>query len=136
MPILLALRKCYRHSVALRMIINSKGFIMKHLLSAICAALLLGGALPAHAAASFTIVIKDHKFEPATLEVPAGERVKLVVDNQDPTPEEFESHDLMREKIINGNSKGIVFIGPLEPGTYSYFGEFNMDTALGTIIAK
>lgn len=88
------------------------------------------------AAESFDIVIKDHKFIPETLEVPAGKKIKLVVDNQDPTPEEFESHDLMREKIIKGNSKGVVFIGPLEPGEYAYFGEFNMDTALGTIIAK
>lgn len=109
---------------------------MKHLLTALCAALLIVTALPAKAAESFTIVIKDHKFSPETLEVPAGERIKLVVDNQDPTPEEFESHDLMREKIINGNSRGIVFVGPLEPGSYSYFGEFNMDTALGTIVAK
>lgn len=109
---------------------------MKHLLTALCAALLIVTALPAGAAETFTIVIKDHKFTPETLEVPAGERVKLIVDNQDSTPEEFESHDLMREKIINGNSKGTVFIGPLEPGTYSYFGEFNMDTALGTIVAK
>ena len=93
-------------------------------------------ALPALAAETFTIVIKDHTFTPATLEVPAGQKIKLVVDNQDATPEEFESHDLMREKVINGNSKGVVFIGPLEPGKYSYFGEFNMDTALGTIVAK
>lgn len=93
-------------------------------------------AATAFAAEEFTLVIKDHKFHPATLEVPAGKRVKLIVKNEDPTPEEFESHDLQREKIINGNSKGIVFVGPLEPGEYGFFGEFNMDTALGTLIAK
>lgn len=97
------------------------------------ATLFLGTA--AHAA-DFTITIKDHKFSPEELVVPAGEKIRLTVVNQDPTPEEFESHDLGREKIINGNSKGIVFIGPLKPGTYGYFGEFNMDTAQGKIIAK
>ena len=84
----------------------------------------------------FEITIKDHKFTPETLEVPAGQRVKLSIVNEDETPEEFESHDLNREKIINGKSTGTVFIGPLEKGTYGYFGEFNMDTAKGTIIAK
>lgn len=84
----------------------------------------------------YVITIKNHIFSPEELKVPAGEKVKLVIDNQDATPEEFESYELNREKIISGNSKGIVFIGPLEPGTYPYFGEFNMETAKGTIIAE
>lgn len=85
---------------------------------------------------TFTLTIKDHKFEPATLEVPAGEKVKLSIVNNDPTAEEFESHKLNREKVIPGNSTGTVFIGPLEPGSYPFVGEFNEDTAKGTIIAK
>lgn len=85
---------------------------------------------------SFDIVIKDHKFTPETIEVPAGQKVKLKVINQDVTPEEFESHDLNREKIINGNSKATIFIGPLKPGRYHYFGEFNADSANGYIVAK
>lgn len=84
----------------------------------------------------YEIIIKDHKFEPAELTVPAGQKIKLRVHNQDPTPEEFESHDFSREKIINGNSKATIFVGPLEPGKYHYFGEFNMDTANGYIIAE
>ena len=85
---------------------------------------------------SFEITIKDHRFTPSTLEVPANKKVKLVVKNQDPTPEEFESYELNREKVIAGNSQAIVFIGPLEPGTYPFFGEFNIATAQGKIIAK
>lgn len=84
----------------------------------------------------FKIVIKDHKFEPATLVVPAGKKVKLLVDNQDPTPEEFESYDLYREKIVPGNSKIVIFLDPMEPGEYSYFGEFNEATAQGKIVAQ
>lgn len=84
----------------------------------------------------FTIVIKNHKFEPAELTIPADKKVLLIVDNQDPTPEEFESHELNREKVIPGNTKAKVFIGPLKPGTYPFFGEFHMDTALGKIIVK
>ncbi len=84
----------------------------------------------------FKIVIKDHKFEPAKLVVPAGQKVKLLVVNQDPTPEEFESYDLYREKIVAGNSQIVIFLDPMDPGEYSYFGEFNEDTAQGTIIAQ
>lgn len=84
----------------------------------------------------YEITIKDHKFSPVELIVPAGQRIKLRVSNQDATPEEFESHDLRREKIIGGNKTATIFVGPLKPGKYHYFGEFNMDTANGYIIAK
>ena len=84
----------------------------------------------------YHIVIKNHQFTPVETRVPAGKKVKLIVDNQDPTPEEFESHDMSREKIIGGNRKATIFIGPLEPGKYHYFGEFNMDSANGYIIAE
>lgn len=84
----------------------------------------------------YTIVIRDHKFLPEEITVPAGEKIKLIIDNQDPTPEEFESHDMNREKIIRGRKKATIYVGPLKPGKYHYFGEFNMDTANGYIIAK
>lgn len=84
----------------------------------------------------FTLTIKDHKFTPDTLEVPANEKMQLIVKNEDPTPEEFESHELKREKIIKGNSEAKIFVGPLEPGEYPFFGEFNEATAQGKLIAK
>ncbi len=84
----------------------------------------------------YEIFIKDNKFTPETITVPVGQKIKLIVHNQDPTPEEFESHDLNREKIILGNRKATIFIGPLKAGKYHYFGEFNMDSANGYIIAK
>ena len=85
---------------------------------------------------TFTISIKDHLFDPVELEVPAGKKVKLIIKNLDPTPEEFESYDLNREKIILGGREGIVYIGPLDPGTYKFFGEFFPDTAQGRILVK
>ncbi len=84
----------------------------------------------------FTLTIKEHRFDPVELEIPAGKKVKLIVKNLDPTPEEFESYDLNREKIIAGGREGIVYIGPLDPGTYKFFGEFNPDTAQGRIVVK
>lgn len=84
----------------------------------------------------FEITIKDHKFNPATVEIPAGQKVKLVIKNQDPTPEEFESHDFNREKVISGNSEGVIFVGPLNAGEYKFFGEFHEKTAQGKLIVK
>ncbi len=81
----------------------------------------------------FNLVIKDHVFTPSELIIPADKKVKIIVDNQDATPEEFESHDLHREKIIPGGKKGIILVGPLKPGEYKFFGEFNEKTAQGVI---
>lgn len=88
------------------------------------------------AAEKFEISIKNHLFEPAELVVPAGKKIKLRVKNLDATPEEFESYTLNREKIIRGNGSAVIFIGPLKPGSYKYFGEFHQDTAQGVIVAK
>lgn len=91
----------------------------------------------AHAAVpEYTIRIKDHLFFPAELEVPAGTKVRLLVVNEDATPEEFESYEMNREKVIPGGTRAVIFIGPLKPGTYPFFGEFYPKTAQGRIIAK
>lgn len=84
----------------------------------------------------FQLVIRDHRFEPTELHVPAGQKIKLMVHNQDATPEEFESHELNREKVIPGGSKATIFIGPLKAGRYPFFGEFNEKTARGVVIAE
>src|SRR5680860_1095822 len=81
----------------------------------------------------FTIVIRDHTFEPAELIIPADTKVKLLIDNKDPTSEEFESYELSREKIILGNSAASLYIGPLKAGRYPFFGEFNQSTAKGVV---
>jgi plastocyanin len=83
-----------------------------------------------------SIVIKDHLFVPAEVRVPAGKKVKLIVENQDATAEEFESHALNREKVIPPRSKAVIFIGPLAPGKYTFFGDFHQDTARGVVIAE
>jgi hypothetical protein len=93
-------------------------------------------AAAAAAEPEFTLAIKDHRFEPTELKVPANQRVKLVVHNQDSTPEEFESHTLNREKVIPGGAKATIFIGPLKPGRYPFFGEFNEKTAQGVVVAE
>ena len=117
-----------------RRLFNKSPFFV--LLLALVPLLVPLGSVSAADAPSFNIVIKDHRFEPSELRVPAGKRVELVVDNQDATPEEFESHDLKREKIIPPKSKVSIWVGPLSAGEYGFFGEFNEATAQGKLIAE
>ncbi len=84
----------------------------------------------------FTIQLREHRFTPSEIKVPAGTKVKLIIENQDPTPEEFDSFALNREKIVFANSRGIVFIGPLKPGRYEFIGEFNQESAKGVVVAE
>ena len=94
-------------------------------------------AAPVFAAApEFTLVIREHRFAPAELRIPAGRKVRVVIDNQDATPEEFESHALNREKVIPGKTRAPVFIGPLAPGRYPFIGEFNPKSARGVVVAE
>jgi len=106
--------------------------------SLVLAMLALSCAAPGAVAAEpeFTIIIREHKFEPAELRIPANTKVRLIVDNQDATAEEFDSKDLKREKVIPPKSKGTVLIGPLKPGRYAFVGEFNEKTAKGTVIVE
>ncbi len=104
------------------------------LIAVLCAALTAGAALAE--TPEYNIDIKDHKFMPQRITVLSDTKFALKINNNDATPEEFESNDFNREKIIPGNSSAIIKVGPLKPGVYNFFGEFNPDTAQGTIVVK
>ncbi|HJD55112.1 MAG TPA: cupredoxin domain-containing protein [Rickettsia endosymbiont of Pyrocoelia pectoralis] len=82
------------------------------------------------------IIIKDHKFIPDTVEVPKFTKLRLVIKNEDDTVEEFESHDLHREKIVMPHESINIILAPLAPGRYEIFGDFHQDTAQGVIIVN
>ena len=104
-------------------------------LLAACAVLLV--ATPSIVRAQdFVLTIKDHRFTPEELKVPANQRVVITVVNDDANAEEFESNILKVEKVIPGNSKGTVRIGPVAPGRYPFIGEFHAATAKGVLIAE
>ena len=100
--------------------------------------LLLGIALPLHAEdlPAYNLTIKDGRYSPETVEIPADQKIRLVIKNEGPGPEEFESSGLNREKIIKAGKTAEVIIGPLKPGTYKFIGEFHPKTAQGRIVAK
>jgi hypothetical protein len=100
---------------------------------------LLSSLLPLWALAAdgeVALVIRDHRFDPAEIRVPADQKIRVLVHNQDSTPEEFESYELNREKLIAPGAKASIFIGPLKPGRYPFFGEFHEKTARGAVIAE
>ena len=69
---------------------------------------------------SFSLTLKDHRFAPAELTIPANTRVRLVIKNLDPTSAEFESDDFKAEKVVPANGEISFTIGPLKPGTYEF----------------
>jgi len=102
----------------------------------LAAALLFAAGAVLAQDAEVRLVLRDHRFEPAEITVPADKKVKLVIDNQDATAEEFESYDLNREKVVPAKGTISIFVGPLKPGRYPFFGDFHKDTAQGVLIAK
>lgn len=108
---------------------------MKKLCTAILIGLTFSVATAASAEDAYTLSLTGKKFVPEELSIPAGKKVKLTVKNTNAAPMEFESYELNREKIISGNAETVIFIGPLEPGKYTFFDEFQPKTT-GVIIAK
>ncbi len=103
----------------------------------LAAGVLLGAAGPARCAdETYTLTIKGRQFEPAEIRIPAGKKISLTVKNLDAVPSEFESTDLNREKVVGGGSSITVFIGPLRPGSYEFFDDFNPDAVHGHIVAQ
>jgi hypothetical protein len=98
-----------------------------------CAALLMAGSAYAD---DYVLTLKDHKFTPQQLLVPAGQKIKITVRNMDKTPAEFESFDLNREKVVKGGEEITVLLGPLDTGVYEVFDDFHKDTTTGTIKAQ
>ncbi|MFT3928972.1 MAG: cupredoxin domain-containing protein [Spongiibacteraceae bacterium] len=101
-----------------------------------CGALLLTITCAWADTQEYTLEIRDHLFYPMRLTIPRNQKVKLIVINRDATPEEFESYELNREKVIMGGRQSILFVGPLPPGEYPFFGEYHPKTALGTIVVE
>ncbi len=85
--------------------------------------------------ANYIIELKNNTFKPAILTIPANKKIKIKIINFDNEPEEFDSFDLNREKVLFPNKPANIYIGPLAPGEYDYFGEFHPNLAKGKIVA-
>lgn len=86
-------------------------------------------------AKDYIITLKDHKFIPSRFSVPAGEKVKITLKNEQTSTAEFESATLGREKIVEAGSTIEIYIGPLDPGSYAFYDDYHRDTK-GIITVK
>lgn len=101
-----------------------------------CAASLVLTGLAARADdGDVVITIKGGKFVPHEIQIPANQKVRLLVRNQDAMPSEFESSDFHREQIVQAGSEITVFVGPLDPGTYEFFDDFHPEDR-GQLVVK
>ena len=96
---------------------------------------LLCGMSSAYADDSASITIRNHHFQPSTISVKAGVKVQLSVTNAGKDPAEFESSELNREKVIPPGATVTIYVGPLAPGTYPFFDDFDQANT-GRIVAK
>src|SRR5262245_42792048 len=106
---------------------------MRLLLAALLASL---GLIFQALAQNFSLTIKDHKFDPVEMQVPAGKEFTLNITNSDDTAEEFESDDLDVEKVIAAGQSATIKLGPLDAGRYEFYGEYHEETAKGALVAK
>jgi plastocyanin len=111
--------------------------IMRVLPLGLIAALGLGAAATAMGAdpATITVTLQNHQFTPAAFTVPAGQKVRINLVNRDAATEEFDSHDLRVEEVVTPMGRISFTIGPLQPGQYSFMGEFHAATAQGKVTA-
>lgn len=93
-------------------------------------------AQPAPKPMVVALTLDQHRFTPAAITIPAGQRVQIVLNNHDPALEEFDSDDLGVEERVTPGATIRFELGPLKPGVYSFMGEFHAKTAQGTITAK
>lgn len=107
-------------------------------LSAVCAAAAVAAAADARAdePLTFTVVMKDGRMAPATLPVPAGVKLRLVLRNDGAGPCEFENLGLRVEKVLAPGVSSTLVLHPLRPGSYRFVDEFHPDAPGMTLVAR
>ena len=81
------------------------------------------------------ITLKDHRFSPDIITVPAGQKVKFDITNRDASADDFDSDDLHVDRDLKPHERATFVIGPLKPGHYGFKGELHAATAHGEVIA-
>ena len=82
------------------------------------------------------IRFENHQFKPATLSVPAGQKLSVKVINASNETIEFESFKLNREKVVSPGQTITVSIPALNAGNYDFYDDFHQDVPQGSIVAK
>jgi len=105
------------------------------LLTLLSGAIGLSNIALAAEAVPIVLMLQNKQFDPQHLILATGVKLKIVIRNLDAIPAEFESYDLSREVVIPAHGEVSIYIGPLDPGTYQFFNDFNHDMQ-GSIEAR
>jgi hypothetical protein len=100
------------------------------------ATLLSFSAAFADDAPSQILTIQNKLITPSEFTAPAGQKIKIIVKNEDNDAAEFESSDFHREKVVPAHGEVTIYIGPLKAGTYSFFNDFDPDHPNGHITVQ
>jgi len=100
------------------------------------AAATVSSSAPAADAPGVALTLKDHKFTPAEVTIPANTRTRFMVKNLDATPAEFESDDFKAEKVIPPGQEVAVMVGPLKAGKYEFHDEYHEDVSKTWLTVK
>ena len=98
--------------------------------------LAIGPAVAAEDSTMVRLSIKDHRFQPAEVQVPAAKPVTIEVRNLDATPAEFESKTLRVEKVVTGGGVITLQIRALQPGRYRFYDDYHEDTTEGYLVVQ
>jgi hypothetical protein len=108
------------------------------LLPALCALWITAPGVTAAAGdpPEYELTVRDARFAPETIEVPAGTKFRLVIRNHGPGATEFEMKSPPKERIVAPGTQAVLLFAPLKPGTYPFVDEFHEDTGKGRIVAR
>lgn len=82
------------------------------------------------------LTLKDHRFQPSEVRVPANKPFSIEVRNLDSTPAEFESKTLRVEKVVAGGGVITLNVRALPPGRYRFFDDYHEDSAEGFVVVE
>lgn len=83
-----------------------------------------------------TLHFNDGVLSPATLTARSDSPIDLLIINDGLTAEEFDSHELSREKVVAPGSSAVVHLRVLAAGEYAFQGERHSATMQGKLVVK
>jgi len=73
-------------------------------------------------------VLKDHRFHPQRITVPADTRVEVSIDNQQAVPAVIMSFMFSRQKLVSAHHRVVLYLPPMGAGTYHLFDDLHRST--------
>ncbi|MCO6505334.1 MAG: cupredoxin domain-containing protein [Snodgrassella sp.] len=80
--------------------------------------------------------MKDGDMIPLVLHAPANKIIRIKVSNIGKGPVEFESTQLIKEKVLAPGASSVIVIAPKKPGNYIFFDDFHLNKPKGQLIVK